>query len=205
MYKVFINDKPIILTDSPQIGLSYDVYDYENLVLEEILHKIKQNKIKGILVYCHNLEKCWMGFQRNFKVIKAAGGLVVNNFEEILFIFRGNRWDLPKGRIEKNESIESAAIREVEEECGIKELILKNHLITTYHLFTQNNKNKLKITDWFLMRSNYQVKLTPQVEEGITIATFKNKYETREALQNTYTNIHLVLKTLGNDWLPAKN
>lgn len=149
MYKVFINDKPIILTDSPQIDLSFEVYDYENVVFEEVLHKLKKNKIKGVLLYCPNLQKSWSDFQNHFKIIRAAGGLVLNASNEFLFIFRGNRWDLPKGRIEKNESIELTAVREVEEECGIRGLTLKNHLTTTYHIFTQNHKDKLKVTDWF--------------------------------------------------------
>ncbi len=205
MYKVFINDKPIILTDSPQIGLSFEVYDYENVVFEEILHKLKKNKIKGVLLYCRDLQKCWADFQTHFKVIRAAGGLVVNDSDEFLFIYRGNRWDLPKGRIEKDESIESTAVREVEEECGISRLSLKNHLVTTYHIFTHNHRDKLKVTDWFLMRSDYQGTLTPQREEGITIAEFKNKEATQEALQNTYANIHLVFKAFKNEASLSKN
>jgi len=205
MYKVFINDKPIILTDSPQIGLSFEVYDYENVVFEEILHKLKKNKIKGVLLYCQDLEKSWSEFQTHFKVIRAAGGLVVNDQDEFLFIFRGNRWDLPKGRIEKDESIESTAVREVEEECGIQGLVLKEHLVTTYHIFTQNHQDKLKVTDWFLMHANYPGVLTPQVEEGITIAEFKNEEDTQKALQNTYANIHLVFKAFKNEVGLSKN
>jgi ADP-ribose pyrophosphatase YjhB (NUDIX family) len=198
MYKVFINDKPIILTDSPQIGLSFEVYDYENVVLEEILYKLKKDKIKGTLLYCQNLEKCWKDFCGFFEVIRAAGGLAVNSSQEILFIFRGNRWDLPKGRLEKDESIESAAIREVEEECGINGLSLKYHLTTTYHIFNQYNKDRLKITDWFYMYADFKGKLIPQIEEGITKAEFKNKEATQEVLQNTYANIQLVYKAFKN-------
>lgn len=205
MYKVFINDKPIILTDSPQIDLSFEVYDYENVVFEEILHKLKKNKINGVLLYCQDLQKSWADFQTHFKVIRAAGGLVMNESDEFLFIFRGNRWDLPKGRIEKNESIETTAVREVEEECGINGLVLKHHLMTTYHIFTQNNRDKLKITDWFLMRSNYQGILTPQVEEGITVAEFKDEEATQQALQNTYANIHLVFKAFKHERSLSKN
>jgi 8-oxo-dGTP pyrophosphatase MutT (NUDIX family) len=140
------------------------------------------------------LKNSWEAFQKHFKVVKAAGGLVVNDQNDFLFIFRGNRWDLPKGRIEKNESIEDTAVREVEEECGISGLELDKFLITTYHIFFQNEKDKLKVTHWFLMHSNFKESLTPQLEEGITIAEFKNKVKTQEALQNTYANIHLVFE-----------
>jgi len=194
MYKVFMNDKPIILTDSPQNGFGFQVYDYENVVLDEILHKLKKDTINGAILFCKNLAENWSDFQRHFKVVAAAGGLVVNDSQDFLFIFRGNRWDLPKGRIEQNESIETTAIREVEEECGIENLQLDRFLLTTYHVFFQNNLNQLKITHWFLMQSKYQGTPTPQIEEGITIAEFKNAEETQEALTNTYANIHLVFE-----------
>ena len=194
MYKVFINDRPIILTDSQQNGLDYQVYDFENVVIEEIVHKLRKNMLLGAILYSKNLLQDWQLFTSKFKVVKASGGLVVNDKKEFLFIYRGSRWDLPKGRIENNESIETAAIREVEEECGIKNLQLDRFLITTYHLFYQNDRYKLKETHWFLMRSNYEGALTPQLEEGITIAEFKDEENTKEALKNTYSNIHLVFE-----------
>jgi ADP-ribose pyrophosphatase YjhB (NUDIX family) len=189
-----MNDKPIILTDSLQNGFGFQVYDFENVVLYEILHKLKKDILDGVVLFCKNLADDWATFQRHFKVVAAAGGLVVNETQDVLFIFRGNRWDLPKGRIEKGESIETTAVREVEEECGIENLQLDRFLLTTYHVFFQNNEDRLKITHWFLMHSNYQGTLTPQIEEGITIAEFKNLQETRQALTNTYANIHLVFE-----------
>lgn len=192
MYKVFMNDRPIIITDSPQIGLNYQVYDFENVVIEEIVYKLKKNILNGVILFSKDLKRDWNEFVSHFKLIKAAGGLVLNKNNEFLFIYRGYHWDLPKGRIENNETVESAAIREVEEECGIEQLSLEHFLITTYHLFHQDNQEKLKETHWFLMRSDYQGKLTPQIEEGITIAEFKNEAQTSKALKNTYANIHLV-------------
>tara|TARA_R110002073_G_scaffold53840_4_gene138880 strand:- start:86068 stop:86664 length:597 start_codon:yes stop_codon:yes gene_type:complete len=195
MYKVFINDKPIILTDSPQIGLGFEVYDFETVVVEEIVHKLKRNKINGVILFCKEINKCWASFLTHFKVITAAGGLVLNQKKEFLFIYRGSKWDLPKGRIEKGESIETTALREVEEECGIPDLQLDEFLLTTYHLFFLKNENRLKETHWFLMHTNYEGKLTPQTEEGITIAEFKSQEDTDEALKKTYANIHLVFET----------
>ncbi|MEQ6124693.1 NUDIX domain-containing protein [Pseudotenacibaculum sp. MALMAid0570] len=194
MYKVFMNDKPIILTDSPQNEKGFKVYDFESVVLDEILYKLKKDKINGVVLFCRDLNNCWKEFTKHFKVVKAAGGLVLNQQQEFLFIYRGQKWDLPKGRIEENESIETTAIREVEEECGVQNLSLDRFLLTTYHLFYQNKQKRLKVTDWFLMNTNYQGKLTPQIEEGITIAEFKNKSNTKEALKNTYANIHLVFE-----------
>ena len=194
MYKVFVNDKPIILTDSQQNEIGFQVYNYENVVIDEILHKLRKDWLDGVILFCKDLPSCWLSFLCHFKVIKAAGGLVLNQKNEFLFIYRGNTWDLPKGRIEKGESIETTAVREVEEECGIEGLKLDRFLLTTYHIFSHKNQNRLKETHWFLMHSNFKGELTPQVEEGITITEFKDEEATLEALKNTYANIHLVFE-----------
>ena len=115
--------------------------------------------------------------------------------KEILFIYRLGTWDLPKGRIEKGESIEQTAVREVEEECGVKELTIIQPLITTYHLFYMNDVQQLKITYWFLMKTDFREKLIPQLEEGITKVEFKNEVQADIAMQNTYANIRLVLES----------
>lgn len=195
MYKVFINDKPIILTDSLKKTNNFPVYIFNETVIDEILHKLIKGNAKGINLFCANLEMAWKKFQRNFAVVVAAGGLVVNNSNEILFIYRNNTWDLPKGRIEEGESIEETAVREVEEECGIQNLELQSYLTTTYHLFFMDDSMQIKVTHWYFMKSNFYKKLTPQVEEGITKVAFKNKQQVADALQNTYENIKLVLET----------
>lgn len=194
MYKVFVNDKPIILTDSLPKENKYKVYLFKNLIVSEILDKLTSNSINGILIFCPNLELSKELFFKNFKIISAAGGLVLNPKKELLFIYRNNSWDLPKGCIEKGESIETAAIREVEEECGIFNLKLIKPLTTTYHIYNRNGIT-LKETHWFLMTSDYNKELVPQIEEGITEVIFKNKKAVNEALKNSYANIKLVYDT----------
>src|SRR5690606_30154599 len=98
----------------------------------------------------------------------AAGGLVKNKDNEVLFIKRNGKWDLPKGRVERKEAIEDAAIRETEEETGVAELKIIKPLQITYHLFKRNGVTKLKETHWFEMFSPYTGNLTPQINEGIT-------------------------------------
>jgi ADP-ribose pyrophosphatase YjhB (NUDIX family) len=193
MYKVFVNDKPIILTDSLKKNNNYRVYIFKDIVIDEILHKLKRGNSKGVNLFCANLEKDWKTFKKHFKVVSAAGGLVLNPKKEMLFIQRLGIWDLPKGRVEKGETIEKTAVREVEEECGVQNLVLEKPLLTTYHLFFMDALQQLKITHWFLMKTAFQEKLTPQLEEGITKVAFKNEAQVNKALQNTYTNIKLVL------------
>jgi 8-oxo-dGTP pyrophosphatase MutT (NUDIX family) len=194
MYTVFVNDTPIIITSSLKKENNYPVYPFKELAFDEIMYKLKNNAIHGIILYSSDLEEDWQAFLQHLQVIPAAGGLVLNSKKEVLFIYRNNIWDLPKGKIEKAETIEIAAIREVEEECGVFNLSIEQKLLTTYHIY-HDKGIKLKETHWFLMHSNYNKKLIPQIEEGITAVLFKNKAETEEALRNTYTNIKLVYDT----------
>jgi len=194
MYVVFVNDKPIFVTSSQIKENKYPVFLLKDIVTEEIIHKLKDKRLKGINLYTPDLEIGWQEFLRTFKTVSAAGGLVLNAKKEILFIYRSHKWDLPKGRIEKGETIEETAIREVEEECGISNLKLIKPLLTTYHVYFQNGM-KLKETFWFVMTSEYTGKLTPQLEEGITEVVFKKEAAIKEALQNSYKNIELVYDT----------
>ena len=194
MYKVFVNDSPIIITSSSKNENNYPTYLYEDIIFDEILHKLKNESISGIVLYSRDLDKDWKDFTTNLKVVPAAGGLVINNKNEILFIYRNGTWDLPKGHIEKGESTEVAAVREVEEECGVFNLSIIKKLVVTYHIYYQKGL-KLKETHWFLMTSDYKAELIPQIEEGITEVGFKNEDETKNALQNTYANIKIVYDT----------
>ena len=194
MYKVFINERPIILTDSLFVESDFDLLNYKNTIISEIIHNLTEGNTKGIILLCADLQEAWGDFKSHFKVISASGGLVINKQLEFLFIFRGGKWDLPKGRIEKGEQIKETALREVKEECGISKLTLDKFLTTTYHIFYHNNQNNLKETHWYEMETKSNGVLIPQLEEGITIAVFKNKKDTIKALENSYQNIHLVFK-----------
>lgn len=191
MYKVFVNEKPIIITSSSQKENNYPVYILKNIVLDEIVHKLRNKSIKGVYLYNPDLEEGWQYFLSQIKVVEAAGGLVKNDENHFLFIFRNGIWDLPKGRIEKGESTQTAAIREVEEECGIYNLNIEKPLTKTYHIYFEG-KNKLKLTHWFLMHSNYNKPLTPQLEEGITKVGFKKPSEIEKIIAKSYANIKLV-------------
>jgi len=194
MYKVFTNDKPIILTDLLPKGNEYPIYLFENLNIHTIINHLSSNSTKGVVIFCTDLEKSKVLFFKQFNVISAAGGLVLNPKNEILFIFRNGVWDLPKGCVEKGETIKSAAIREVKEECGIIDLNLIKPLTTTYHIYFQKELI-LKETFWFMMTSKDEGKLIPQIEEGITKVAFKNRVASQSALENSYSNIKIVFDT----------
>ncbi|MEN8835360.1 MAG: NUDIX domain-containing protein, partial [Polaribacter sp.] len=166
-------------------------YSFSEINFKDVLLKLQDTSTLGIILIAANLELDWQLFIKNLKVIPAAGGLVLNDEKSVLFIYRNEVWDLPKGGIEKGESKEIAAIREVEEECGITNLSILKQLPTTYHIYDYKGLN-LKQTFWFLMHSNDTSALTPQLEEGITKVAFLNSKKIKSALLNTYTNIKLV-------------
>lgn len=192
MYKVFVNDCPIILTDNKKNAINFNLVHFETIKVDEIVEQIFQQKLAGITLFCENLSACWRKFHTYFKSQKAAGGKVLNVNNEVLFIYRFNKWDLPKGKLDKGESVSECAVREVEEECGIKNLQIVKPLETTYHIYKEKGKTILKTTYWFLMSADYTGELTPQLEEGIEQVVFKNEDEVKLALENTYENIKLL-------------
>ena len=109
-------------------------------------------------------------------------------------ILRNGKWDLPKGKLEQNESIKECAIREVQEECGVSGLSIINALEDTYHTYEINSKKILKRTYWFVMNTNFKGSLMPQTEEGITEVVWLDKEQTSEKLNNSFGNIKDLLK-----------
>ena len=199
MYKVFVNDKPIIFTTSLKNEEGYATYIYKNTIVTDLIYKLKLGKLKGVYLYVSNLNKDWESFKKDFNVMVAAGGLVLNDKKEILFIYRGTKWDLPKGRREIGEDLEETALREVEEECGVTNLTIQKKMINTHHFFLENNMYRLKETHWYLMSTSYVGVLIPQLEEGITKVMFRSKASLKDVLQNTFSNIIMVLKCYENN------
>ena len=136
----------------------------------------------------------WAEFQSHYKLIEAAGGVVKNAKGEILFIYRLGKWDLPKGKIESREDKETAAIREVEEECNVNKLRITKELSPTYHTYELKGKSILKRTFWFEMNTSSLQELIPQTEEHIEQVKWIDPAHMEEQLGNTYASILEVLK-----------
>jgi 8-oxo-dGTP pyrophosphatase MutT (NUDIX family) len=190
MYKVFFNQKPLILTSkilesSDSNPLIHIKFSSKN----QILKAIKAKKTESVYIYHKNIKKLWEIFTKKFPIIDAAGGLVERSDDKFLFIYRNNKWDLPKGGVEKKELIIEAAQREVKEETGLADLIVINKIGETYHIFKKGKNFRLKRTYWFKMKSDYQGELFPQEEEGITSVEWINKKRIPEILKNSYENI----------------
>tara|TARA_B100000427_G_C15288855_1_gene498794 strand:- start:12 stop:608 length:597 start_codon:yes stop_codon:yes gene_type:complete len=194
MYKVFFNQKPIIL--STQIIKNDDscpLFYIKFSVADKIISALKKKSISSVVLYHPKKEKLEMHFNKLFPIVEAAGGLVINELNQYLFIYRNKKWDLPKGRMRKNEMIIDAAVREVEEETSVRDLIVKKQLPITYHIFKRNRKYKLKKTYWYLMETSYNGQLVPQLNEGIEKAVWKNKNEIDLLIKSAYKNIEVLL------------
>ena len=166
MYKVFVNDKPLFLTNEISRETDFQLFLLESIDIEQLIVKMFQNKIQKAYLYHPDEKEIMKTLKAKIPVNKAGGGLVYNKKGEVLFIFRNGKWDLPKGGIEKGEEIEDTAMREVEEETGVGQLRIVSKLEKTYHVFKRNGKYKLKITHWFEMQSDFEGTPKGQLEEG---------------------------------------
>ncbi|MEX0995531.1 MAG: NUDIX domain-containing protein [Flavobacteriaceae bacterium] len=189
MYKVFVNDKPIYLTSEMVFQEEAKCLMLKDVDLEEVVKKVVKNKWPLVYLYYPNGEQLIQKLKKKIPVVVAAGGLVRNESNEILFIKRNGKWDLPKGRVEGDETIENAALRETEEETGVTGLEIVKPLQITYHFFNRNEKLKLKETYWFEMKTSFTGKLAPEKSEGIQKAVWKNPKKTLKALRKSYANI----------------
>jgi len=192
MYKVFINEKLIIVSNEVQKSEISDTYLLKDVDFEWLIGKLNAGKLDKAILYHDKGDELLSVLYSRLPLVEAAGGLVRNDQNEILFIFRNGKWDLPKGKTEKGENIEETAIREVEEETGVQGLTITDFLTQTYHIFKRNGEYRLKLTHWYEMKTSYAGELFPQLAEDILKVEWKNDAETTIALQNSYENIKLL-------------
>ena len=196
MYKVFVNDKPLFLTNQIFKETDFQLFLLESVDFKQLIVKYFQNKIQEAYLYHPDEKEIMKVLKTKIPVNKAGGGLVYNKNGEVLFIFRNGKWDLPKGGTNKGEEMVETAMREVEEETGVNGLSISKKLQKTYHIFKRNGVYKLKITHWFEMHSTYNGIPIGQAEEGIDKVEWKNPEQIKEALKNSYENIKLLFEEL---------
>lgn len=193
MYKVFIYDKPVYLTSDANFTVK-NCQQLQELNVDKIISVLEKNEYEGIVVYGKSDLKLWKEFKKQFKYIEAAGGIVYNNNQDLLVIYRLGKWDLPKGKREKGESVETCALREIEEECNVGDLKIISEIPSTYHCYYHKGKWVLKRTYWFKVSTTFVGKLIPQVEEGIQKVEWLKENELDKVYDNTYQSILEVLK-----------
>lgn len=201
MYKVFFNDRTIYLDDTlpdmSTVGRDY-VCAFENITdLRPQLKQFLEPEKKGNLYIFHDdKDALFKTFRQCFNNIDAAGGLVINERNEILLIKRRGIWDLPKGKAEPGESPEQTALREVEEECGLTGLILQRFLLSTYHIYKLKNDLMLKKTEWFEMKYKGESSPIPLVKEDISQTRWIKRVMLKEVYGNTYPSVIDVIKMI---------
>lgn len=199
--KIYYGDKPVYLCDEMSTELNELLHHPDVVFIDELssraikslVHEIKKEDFHAGIIWNENLEDLKKAFFKHFTVIEAAGGIVQNDDKELLFIFRRGKWDLPKGKMEKNEKPEICAAREIEEETAVKKLKLKRKIDDTYHIYDEFGKHLLKISHWYYFTCPANQHTAPQAIEDITeVKWFKTK-DIKTPTTNTYATIKDIL------------
>ena len=210
MYKLFINNKIVFLCKNPAL---VDNLIKEDFIIEpyttkkqlDVLFSIIMNDDNNhnVVLFYKDVEFLLNELLTYFTCVEAAGGVVKNKDNEILLIHRRGYWDLPKGKIETGETKEIAAVREVEEETGLKDVHIKNALTfskldnkATYHSYFIRDTLCMKVSYWYWMETTYAEKLIPQTEEDIEIVKWVPVDEIPNYFNNMYTTIVDILKEI---------
>lgn len=197
MYKVFLRDKVICFTTPDESVLSHDfvLVNPDLSDIQEILSKTDKQKDCSIFyLISENPEELFINFYTRMKIVAAAGGVVTNSNNEMLFIYRRGHWDLPKGKIDFGETEQHAAVREVTEETGLENLSIVQRLSSSYHVYTIGHEWILKETHWFLMKSNGEGILKPQIEEGISGLEWVESQSISEMAGKVYLSLQSVVE-----------
>lgn len=201
--KINFDEKPVYLCDEMDEELNDILHHPDAVFVDELstpaihslLHEIKKDDFHAGIIWNPDLAKLQKAFFKQFQIVEAAGGIVQNEKKELLFIFRRGKWDLPKGKMEKKESEESCAEREIQEETGIEKLLLKKKIGETYHTYEEFGKHILKISHWFYFTCHSSEELKPQLEEDITNIEWIKTKDIKQPISNTYENIKDILRT----------
>jgi 8-oxo-dGTP pyrophosphatase MutT (NUDIX family) len=193
MYRIFINESVLILasfeSDFDTIEVA-ECQDYSGISsLDDALSKLQKQAVTSLLLRTKELSSLWSDFRARYKLIDAAGGVLVNSKSEVLWMRRNDCWDLPKGKVELGETTEVAAVREVEEECSVHGIVRGALLGLTYHTYPYKGEEVLKTSYWYAMSCEGKQSLKPQIEEGITEVLWVNKETHLEYMKHTYPSI----------------
>ena len=189
-YNIYINEKSLIVTSAiPHSAINYQQIDVQGFDFLTFYKSLANNPNSLFYLVTKDVKDTFIHIKESVRVIEAAGGFVCNEDNKFLFIKRNGRWDLPKGKLEPKEKKRDAAVREVEEECGIKIKRLGKKLLKTYHVYEIKGKVVLKVSHWYAMDAKSKQKLIPQTEEGITEVKWFSKRDFNIIKSNTYGNI----------------
>ena len=199
--KIYFDNKPLFLCDNVDATLQPYIHHDDAVFIDELnlhtvksmIHEMQDPSVHAGVFFHKDLKELKDAFFKKFTLVKAAGGFVLNENNEVLMMFRRGKWDLPKGKMDKKETFEECAIRETEEETGLKNIKLISPLITSYHTYHEGSRYVLKETKWFAMKINGEQKLIPQATEQITKLEWVKKNDVKKYLQNSFPSVIDVL------------
>ena len=203
MYKVYVNGKPVFMGTPDSVGeLGFlparDIHQAPYLgkrkQLKQYLDLLDKNQaVTAVALYADNEESLWADFRSCFQVIEAAGGYVTNPKDELLVFYRRGSWDMPKGKIDPGETPEAAAVREVQEETGLKNIESGDFIMHTWHTYREKGERILKKTWWYKM-STPEFEVVPQTEEDIELIEWVNPQEWLATKPEMYGSIRDVIQ-----------
>jgi 8-oxo-dGTP pyrophosphatase MutT (NUDIX family) len=197
MYKIYFNNKPLFITNEITKELEELLHHEETVLIDEfnvhtvkaMLHEMEVSKIRAGVFLHDDVEAVLKAFKKKFVLVKAGGGLIHTKDDDLLLIFRRGKWDLPKGKLDDDEDLETCAVREVNEETGLENVKIERPLSITYHTYHQDGKHILKESHWFLMKAKKQNNLSPQLEEDIHRCEWVLIDQLSTYMENTHASI----------------
>ncbi len=199
--KIYFGEKPVYLCDEISPALSEILHHPDAVFIDEVsgaaikslLHEIAKPEFHAGVLQNSDLDKLKKAFFKHFTLIEAAGGIVLNDQKELLFIRRLGKWDLPKGKVETGEEVQDTAVREVEEETGVTRLAVTGKVGETYHTYEAYGKHYLKTTYWYAMTCPSGQELTPQTEEHIEAIRWFKTRDIKKPVADTYPSVRDIL------------
>lgn len=206
--KIYINNRPLILTNSAEHYIKQHPIAGGYLMLTGAFARnfrlaqthLKQPQSLGVIIEDISVDALIAQLAETFEPIEAAGGVVSNPDGGVLLIYRRGKWDLPKGKRDDGEGIEACAEREVIEETGLPKLTMGEKICETYHVYSQNGTELLKTTHWYQMRTKKAYELTPQKEENILEARWVAEKKIGNYMAQSYDAIKEILLEAGKKW-----
>jgi 8-oxo-dGTP pyrophosphatase MutT (NUDIX family) len=201
--KIYFDNKPLYLCDDLEGTIQPFVHHDDAVFIDELnphavksmIHEMQEPKVHAGVYFHKDLDELKKAFFKKFTFVQAAGGLVINEKDEVLLIFRRGKWDLPKGKLDKGEKLEDCAVREVEEETGLPNVKLISPLLITYHTYHEGSRFVLKESHWYRMKAGSGQKLTPQAAENISQLLWVKKVDLKKYLENSFPSVTDVIQT----------
>lgn len=196
--KIYFSNKPLILASSSERLSQFPHYTpligAHTANFHRALQLLEQAEVPGVVLVEEDKARLEKELLWSFYPMHSAGGVVLNEKNEILMIYRRGKWDLPKGKLDEGETLEACALREVTEETGLGNLELHEKICNSMHIYQMQQQYILKYTTWYLMRGNSAYPLLPQKEEMIEEVRWVPQSQVSQLIEQSFGTIEDVLR-----------